>query len=198
MSENEYTAKAMKLLNRVKSLVNCTDWELVSDTDGIKLESKEYPDICPILCYRVNGMVPKSTEELIDMVWNVTEKSNKEEDPDILEWKIVESGDNWRVCSQINKMQWPLWSREVVFSQVKIIEPNTSWLLSFSVDHDKQPEDDTKYVRAVVHMNVFRFEKVGNNTRVWKFSHIDPSGYIPVAVINLYASKLIQVIKKWQ
>jgi hypothetical protein len=37
-----------------------------------------------------------------------------------------------------------------------------------------------------------------NGTHVTKIGLIDPSGYVPVSVVNMYAGKLAKPIHDWQ
>lgn len=193
-----YEIKARELLLQVKKLLSQTDWTLISTTNGVKLESKPFPSICAVDCFRSNGYVEQNPEFLYNEVWNENEKTLKEKDPDIVEWKVVEQGNNYRVHSQVNAMPWPLWSREACCAQVKIEEPGCYWILTFSVEHPKVPLKPDTYVRPIVHMSVYGFEREGLGTRVYKIGHIDPSGYIPASVVNLYASKLITPILDWK
>lgn len=193
-----YQIKAYELLIKTKQLLTQTDWNLISVTNGITLESKSFPDICAVDCFRSNGYVNQKPEFLCNEIWNENEKILKEKDPDIVEWKMVESGENYKVFSQVNQMPWPLWSRQACCVQVKIKENDCYWILAFSVEHAKVPQRPDTFVRPIIHMSTYKFENEGNGTRVYRIGHIDPSGYIPVSVVNMYASKLTTQIIEWK
>ena len=185
-----YHTKCTEIITKAQKLLNETDWTFVSNVDDVLLENKYFPDICSVPCFRTTTLVDKSVEYLMDKLWNETEETRLQEDPDIVYWTEVEADKDWRVCNQLNKMQWPFWSRETVYVQVKVVQSDVSWIVTFSVDHDCVPRKDDQYVRATVFLSVYRFSKEGNQTRIHRMSHIDPGGNIPVSIINLYAGKL--------
>jgi len=45
-------------------------------------------------------------------------------------------------------MQWPLWTRQVIFVESILKEDNTYWFIGFSQNNDK-------YVRAYVNFSVY-------------------------------------------
>jgi hypothetical protein len=94
-----YENQATKLLTHVKQLLSETDWIIVSNTNNVLLESKSFPEICAIDCFRANGFVNHQPENLWNEVWNENEKSLKSKDPDITEWKIIEQRDNYHLQS---------------------------------------------------------------------------------------------------
>lgn len=197
MNQTNYIERANQLLVRVKVLLSQTDWTLISDTNNIRLESKTFPNICAVDCFRTSGVINSTPQILCKEVWNETEGSIKKKDPDITEYKIVDQGDNWKVYYQVNKMSWPLWSRKACCAQVKIQEGEDYWILIFSVDHEKVPLENETYVRPIVHGSIYKFELFNGKTKVSKLSHIDPSGYIPASVVSMYASKLTKTISDW-
>lgn len=204
----DYKTKCLQVLERAKTLLFETDWTPQSNNNDILLESKNFPEVCPVACFRATTLVDKSIDYLMDQLVNETEESRKLEDPDIVSWNLVESSNHsdlstlkpngYRVCTQINKMQWPLWSRETVYAQMKVIEDDASWFVNFSVNHESVPLQENQYVRAIIYLSVYKFSKEGDKTRVHRISHIDPSGNIPSSVVTLYSGKLTQPLEQWK
>jgi hypothetical protein len=150
-----YLTHAEWLKSQAKEFLAQNDWIMVSEINDVKLESKPFPEICPTDCFRASGFVNVAPDVLWNEIWNDDEESNKRKDIDIVEWKLIERDTNYKVFSQINKMPWPLWSREACCALVKIKEENTYWSLIFSINHDKVPLKDDTYVRPIVHMSVY-------------------------------------------
>ena len=198
MSQNPYAKQAHKIMGHASILLSQTDWNLISDNNGVMLESKSFPEICPVSCFRADAIIENNSEFLSNCIWNQTEEDVKNKDTDVLSWEILDEGPDWKVFRQINRMPWPIWSREVVCAQVKVQKEDTTWIVMFSVNHQAAPRQDNQYVRAVIHQSIYKFIKEDNKTHVWKLSHIDPSGNIPAFVIDLYANKLAQVLYDWK
>lgn len=195
---NIYLTKALELLNETKQSLKETDWTFVSETNSTLLEKKEYPEICPTPRYKVKTDISKNTQELINKIWCADYNSSKADDVDIIDWQIIDSRDDWKVIRQTNKMPWPIWTRESVVAQVKIVDDNITWIVSYSVNHTLAPIDEANYVRTNVYMSVYGFENNGNSTIVYKVVQIDPSGSLPVSVVNMYSSKLVSALNKWK
>ena len=193
-----YQDKCTETLLKAKILLRENDWNFISNNNNILLESKVFPDICAVPCFRTTTTVNKTIDYLMNSLWNETEEDRKKEDPDIIAWSCIQSEPTFRVCTQINKMQWPLWSRETVYVQMKVIENDASWFITFSIDHDAVPLKPTLYVRALIHLSIYKFSIENGQTRVHRMSHIDPSGNIPSSIITLYAGKLCKPLIEWK
>jgi len=194
-----YLQKANKLLELSKQRLIEKNWNIVTNNNNIILESKEYPKTCSIPCYRVNSIINKTQEDLLKKIWFTNEKKMKKEDSDIVEWKILESGNNWRICRQVNQSTWPVWERETVFAQVLIYDNDNIWIVAFSVDHPKAPLQSDKYVRAIVHTSVYGIIKCNSQTSyIWKLSQVDPGGSINTSMVNIYSSKLVDIVENWK
>lgn len=196
MTDNKYLSHALTLINNAKKLIAEQDWTQVSHSDDITLECKDFPDVCDVHCYRANSITDKTPEELANKVWNITEQTQKADDQDIIEWKVVDGGSNWRVFAQLNKLPFPMWPRQTLCCQMILQEGGTYWIVSYSIDHDKVPKQEDKYVRTKVVMLINKFERVGNKTHIWRLSQVDPSGNIPKSVLNLYSGKIVTAVKK--
>lgn len=202
---NEYLNRAHLMLKTVNNYLTEPGWTTVSNECGTILKKKYFPKISAIACYILTRTISKSQDYLVSKIWDVDERIVKAADPDILSWRTVESGENWKVCHQINSAPWPIWPRELLFAQVKIRDPSTpfrfemgpqtTWLVGFSIKHDDVPPDSTKYVRANIHMTVWGFTYVGpTKTRVTRVVLADPGGYIPEFFVDATVGKHVRII----
>lgn len=193
-----YTEKALELLKEVKQSFVEEDWTFVLEQEDVILEKKDFLNVCPIPRYRIDTVIDKKSSELVDKIWNTDYDSAKVDDPDIIDWNIIDSGDDWKVIRQTNKMPWPVWTRESVVAQVKIVDGETVWIVAFSVEHKNAPRDDYNYVRTNVCMSVYGFTDCDDKTEAYRMAQIDPCGAIPVYVVNSYAGKLVDVVNSWK
>jgi len=155
---NQYEQKAFEILSKAKNLLNEFDWTTVSNVNSVLLQQKDFPEVCSTSCFRVSTHVKKPMNELVDNIRLSTEESEKQDDPDILEWSVVETGSNYRVIRQVNKMQWPIWDRESVYVENYLREAeDTIAVVAYSIDHKLLPVQSNKYVRPIIHMLVYRF-----------------------------------------
>ena len=199
MTSYNYINKANELILLAKKYIQEKDWTLISNKNDIRLEKKAFPNICPIDCFRATTLVSTDPEILWNYNWNENENQIKERDPDVQYWKIIEVEQNYKVFTQLNKMKWPLWSREIVCAKFKIKDKNEYYIINFSIEHPEIQRKDSelkKYVRANVHISFYGFWKENDKTRVWQISHIDPEGMIPNSVVNMYADRLIKQLER--
>ncbi|KAL0484512.1 steroidogenic acute regulatory protein star, mitochondrial [Acrasis kona] len=84
-------------------------------------------------------------------------------------------------------------------------EGETLYKIIVSVDHPSFPKPSSGYVRMNMKLFALRVQKKGEDElEVWNVSHVDPSGYIPAALINaravgeasMYTLKLKNMIEK--
>lgn len=190
--------KIEKALETVKQYWTETDWELVYEKNGIKTEKKLF-DICPIYCHRVEAIIEKSSDKLVDELWNITEKKCKKYDGTIMHCKQHESGENWQLITVRSNLTWPLLPRETLGFQMKKTEGNTIWLVGVSIEDDnkKYPYDSKSVVRTKMHFGVSGFEKLDDNkTKYTKMVMIDPLGDIPSSIVNLFADNFANIIER--
>lgn len=190
-----YLEQAKQLLEKAKNTFTENDWIFYSEKDGVKIESKLYPD-CPISCFRASGLVNTTPEKLFEVVKNFNSDHLRVYDPDIIKWEILETIGDTKIIAQINKLPWPLWSRKGVNAVTNLEDKdnNSYWIVGHSVEHPKSPEDPNNYVTAKVHMSIYGIIPENGMTRVWRFFHVDPSGNIPTFVIDANAQKLGTII----
>lgn len=194
---NNYLDTAKQILSETKNCLEEKDWTMMTNQNGIILEKKEFADTCP--CYRISTTIAKPHYELSNNIWQVDESKVMQNEPTVTLWKQLESGDDWKVCLQRNKMQWPIWPREVIFAQTRIEESDTIWLVAHSIEHPMNNLRESQYVTAQIHKSVFGFKDLGNgNTAIYRVAHIDPKGFIPQTFINMFAGNFCKLIESWK
>jgi len=189
-----HATKIENALQKAKHYWKETDWELVYHKNGIKTERKLF-DICPIYCHRVEAIIDKSREKLVDEILNITEEKYKLYDKTIVYFKRHEIGPDWQLMTIRSNITWPLLPRETLGLQVKKTEQNTTWIISISVDDDRYPYDSNQVVRTKMHFVVSGFEKIENQTRYTKMVLMDPMGDIPTTIVNWYAGNLVNIVE---
>jgi hypothetical protein len=186
------------VLERAKDYLRLPDWALVSENEHTTVSKLSYSDISAFSCYRLVAIIPKSKDHLVDKVWNVTESIVKSNDSEIDSWIELESDFNWKVCQQFNSMPWPLYQRELLFGQAKIEDGHTTWLVASSIDdHPKKSVTPSRCERAKIHMSIWGFTPIGeNSTQVTRIVHVEPGGWIPELVVNATIGKHVTIIEK--
>jgi len=196
MEKMEKMEKIDIALQTVKQYWSETDWELVSDKNGIKTERKLFPDICPIYCHRIEAIIDKPNEKLVEELWNMDEKKCKKYDKTVVHFKQHDGGENWQLITIRSNLSWPLLPRETLGLQVKKIEGNTIWLIGVSDDNDKCPYDSESIVRTNMHFGVTGYEKLDDNrTKYTKMVMMDPMGDIPTTIVNLFAGNFAHIVE---
>lgn len=193
---DKYLKSGNLVLERFKTLFAESGWTQVSkNSKGTILLKKDIPT-SSIPCYHLETTLNHKATDLASKIWDVNEEIVKKYDGDISYWKEIEKGENWKVCHQTTSAPWPVWPRELAFSQVKIIDKNTIWLVAFSVDHESVPLRDKEYVRANILMSIWGFTEVSPDmTKVQRIVHVEPKGSIPVWLINATVSKHISIVE---
>lgn len=193
---NKYQKEAQTVLERAKAYRAYTHLIHVSTNKHGTTLHKKHIETSDIPCYIVETTIKKNASDLASKIWDVTEDIVKKYDHDITSWKEIEKGDTWKVCHQTTAAPWPIWPRELAFSQVKIVEDNTIWLVAFSVDHEQVPLRDKEFVRAIIIMSIWGFTAVNENeTKVCRIVHVEPRGSIPTWVVNATVNKHVAIVE---
>ena len=184
-------------INFLKQLISDNNWETVLNSNGITTEKRMLPQ-SDIACFRSYGLINADRDDLVEFVWNTynTKESVCYFDPDVTDYRIIKDmDDRTRLCCQINTLPWPLWQRESVYLQRLDHEQTTSYIIMYSVESNAAPIQEDKYVRTNINISAYAFESQGLSTMVYRIAHIDPSGKIPVSLVNSYANKSTTMIK---
>ena len=174
-------------------------WKVDIDKDGAVLESRAVTGSA-LNAYRVKGVVNATPQKCIDLLWGWGEADWKKWSPDIESWQVLETpSESTRIIHQVNKLTWPLWSRDVVILMTKQkLDNGAEVLILKSVENSKAPPQTDKYVRAQIITSFFLFEPVeGGKSQVTRALHVDPAGNIPTAVINASAKGTHAVIEQF-
>jgi hypothetical protein len=200
MSKTNYVAEANKILEQALQYKNSSNWKSVMEKHGTTLSKMNVSEVCKFPCYLVQSTINISKNDLVSKLWNIDDNKVKENDPSVMSWIEVEKGENWKVCSQYNKMSWPIWNRHTVFAQVKIEkDEKTTYLVAFSTCHSKAPPDPANFVTTQLHMSVFEYIDNGNGTTiVSRIALMDPSGKIPEFIVNAFCGNMIQMMNRWK
>jgi hypothetical protein len=193
----DYVALATSALEKAKTYLS-GKWIFISENEnGTTLEKQTFSDISDFSCFKLETTLNKSKDELIRKVWNVTETTVKESDSDIYSWKQLEYGSNWKVCHQFNTMPFPLYTRELLFTQVRFDEGHTTWLVATSIeDHLKKGPHPYWCTRANIYMSIWGFTPLGpNRTRVSRIVHVEPGGLIPPFIVDSTVGKHVKIIE---
>lgn len=196
---NMYITKAYDVLAEAKNRLKNNKWHHVVTKKGTELYKCDMPHICPTPCYLTKTIINQPLNTIVNKLWMINEDGAKENDPSVTDWAEIEKGLNYKVCTQHNKLMWPFWPRHVVFSQVKIEEKDATYLVANSVDHVKAPYDDDNYVRSFIHMSVYEYKAIDdNNTQITRITQVDPRGYIPISIVNLFATNQVDMFNRWK
>lgn len=203
----KYTNDALKILDYAKKILNENDWYRVKLRNDILLERKDVPD-SNVPYFRVTAIINKPKNDLIMKIWNSDPDNAKKNDSSINYWKEIESGNNYKVISQFNKLgpSFVIWPRHTVIAQVKLDDinndiNNVTYIIGYSIDHPFLPESffSNTHVRANVHMSIYIFTSEGQNkTKILRIARVDPNGDVPMTIINSFAGNVVDMIESWK
>ena len=193
---DKYLKSGNIVLESFKTLLSESGWTQVSKNSKGTILRKKDVTTSSIPCYHLETKLNHKAIDLASKIWDVNETIVKKYDHDITFWKEIEKGDNWKVCHQTTGAPWPIWPRELAFSQVKIIDNDTIWLVAFSIDHELVPLRDKEYVRANILMSIWGFTEITpDQTLVTRIVHVEPKGSLPTWLINATVSKHISIVE---
>lgn len=191
--EQTLLSTKLELLNQ---LLKNDEWEDVNNSNGVNTRRKFLPD-STYACFRSTGIIDRHLDELVEATWKTFDnlENNRQFDADIDQYQIVKNIDeNTRLCYQVNKLPWPLWSRDMVYIQHRLEKNGVVYILMYSVDTDSVPRYDDKYVRSTINISAYTFEKSNIGTIINRFVHVEPAGNIPATLVNSYANKTRNLI----
>jgi hypothetical protein len=193
---NSYTARGSMLLTQAKTYLKENKWDFVATSHVTHLFKQTVAD-SSFPRYLIKSTINKPMDQVVDLIWKNNEAGAKKNDPSIIDWRVVESGENYRICSQHNEMKWPIWNRHIVFAQHIFVEKEATYVVAFSVDHPGV-DDETDTVRGKLNMSVYEFLPVSaNTTTVRLVVHFDPCGTIPAYIVNLFTGNMVEKFNKW-
>jgi hypothetical protein len=199
MTSNDYILQANEILEISLSAKNSEKWDFVLEKEGTILKKKSLPEICSFPCYLAETTINKPRDKVVEKLWNIDESGAKKNDPKLSSWVEIEKKDNWKVCSQYNKMGWPIWDRHTVFAQVKIEKNNIIYLVAFSIEHPNAMPDNSKFITNKLHLSVYEYIDNGNNTtNISRITLVDPKGSIPQWIVELFSGNMVNMLNLWK
>eukprot|EP01126_Amoeba_proteus_P041349 TRINITY_DN4444_c0_g1_i12.p1 TRINITY_DN4444_c0_g1~~TRINITY_DN4444_c0_g1_i12.p1 ORF type:complete len:247 (-),score=37.02 TRINITY_DN4444_c0_g1_i12:159-794(-) len=173
-----------------------TDWELVFDVDGVKLESHLYPQICEgFNCFRSCGYVNATPSQCAEWFWKMKKEDFREIDDSLEFFQSRDVDENTKIEHQVNNLPWPLWPRQSsVILRKKSFDDGSIWIVQTSVENPEVPRDDTTYVRVKIYYSAWGFLDCEGKTKMWRVAHVDPQGNIPSWVVNQFTDKMAAYI----
>jgi hypothetical protein len=195
----DYFKEADKILNIFLKIKDTDDWEYITTIKDSDLHKKLFPKICVFPAYRMKTDINKSAIDIYQKIWKMNETDAKVIDPNLISHAEIERGHNWKVVSQCNGGWWPVvMARSIVFFQVKFNINDKIYIVAKSIDHEKEPESDS-CIRANIHLSVYELIPIDeNNTRINYIVHIDPRGYIPVWLAEMYSTNILSLVNSWK
>lgn len=197
--QNKYVKYAPKVLNTFWNLHNRNSWINQLTRNGVELSSTTV-DNCPFPAYHVKATFNKTREEMVNKIWGVdSEVKAKKNDPKLVTWKCVERGPNWKVIDQTNSAIWPIWPRQITFSQVRIDDGRHTYLIGTTTEHNDAVDHSYDHVTAHLHMSVYDYCDNGDGTTtVDRVVLLDPKGNIPVGLVTMYSKNQIDLFSSWK
>ena len=191
--------QALEVLSYALNVRNTYKWQFVTEKLGTTLHKTYVPEKCDFPCYMAKTVIQQPKDTVISKLWNVTEEMAKKWDPKMKSWTELERNENRKVCSQYNEMGALIWPRHTVFAQEKIELNGITYLVAYSVNHVKAPLDTKNYVRTNLHMSVYEYIANGSgSTTVTRIAMVDPSGSIPVWLVELFANSMVNMFNMWK
>ncbi|AYV85215.1 MAG: START domain containing protein [Satyrvirus sp.] len=188
--------------NFMINLYECTDWNFVSESDDILTENR-FMEGSDIACFKSSAVLNAEPKKILRFLWkNYDNLENIQRyDRDIIEYEVLKDIDkNTRISYVINKLPWPLWSRDVLYLHHRGKSRGRYYMFAYSIDHNIMPRKDDEYVRAVVNITAYIIEPLAHepNTccKISRIAHIEPMGLIPAVIINRFVDKNSTLIKE--
>jgi hypothetical protein len=197
-TDSPYMEKSKKILNYAKKLYTSSNWTEQLKKNGVTLQN-QVVDLCSFPVYRVTCTYNKPKEELVNKIWGVDcEEKAMKNDPKLTSWQCLSSGSDWKLISQTNAAQWPVWPRHTLFSQVRIDEDNHTYLVGSNESVDGH-NDKKNHVTSYLHMSVYDFcDNDNGTTTVDRITLLDPKGSVPVSLVTKYSDNLVDLFCLWK
>jgi len=176
----------------VLNLENDNTFHFVVDQHGTQL-SEKVMEGSSINCLRYSRLINLEPDAAAALLWGWEHKDWLVVSPDLVTWEKDQIDADTRLVYQVNKVPWPLQSREVVVVAKKFEKDGTHYLVYKSVESPKFPKSN-KYVRAKAVRSAFIFKKENGQTRVIRFMQIEPGGVIPSGIVNSISRGMIDKV----
>ena len=196
---NYYINIRNNIIKEYNKLKATKKWKFVIEKEGTKMYKTEIPEVCDFPAYLISTVINKPKDEIIKKLWNISEIEAKKNDPNLIKRIEIETGQNYKILSQYNATTWPITPRHFVFLQMKIDIDDKTYIISRSIEHKNVLREDDSYVRGIIYMSVYEYKYIDcNKTLINQITHIDPKGYLPVWLVDLYSNNFVNMFNLWK
>ena len=194
----DYFVAGNKILQTFLKIKNSEEWEYVTTIDSTQLHKNLFPKVCAYPAFRIKTLINKPHTEIFKMIWNINEKDAKIIDPKLISRDVIEEGSNWKIILQYNGGTWPIMTRSFLCFQVEFNIDNKLYIVSKSIDNKNIPKSEPS-IRANIHMGVYELIPIDDkSTEINYIIHIDPCGYIPVWLVEMYSTNFLNMFNSWK
>eukprot|EP01102_Stenamoeba_stenopodia_P001670 TRINITY_DN1150_c0_g1_i1.p2 TRINITY_DN1150_c0_g1~~TRINITY_DN1150_c0_g1_i1.p2 ORF type:complete len:199 (-),score=46.83 TRINITY_DN1150_c0_g1_i1:140-736(-) len=184
------------IIREIQALVEDQTFTKIAEKEGTALWEKPLPG-SSINCFKATRLLSAKPSDAANQIWKWGFSDWQAISSDLVSWEIGEQIDeNTRVNYQVNKLPWPLWSRDTVQVAHKTERDGVHYLVFKSIQHEKYPEKPNDYVRANVLHSAFVFKDEDGKTRVYRVVQVEPGGVIPAGVVNSMSRGMIDTLDK--
>lgn len=168
-------------------------WDFMYQQDDVTFESKMIDD-SGFICIKCTANINTTAKNAHDFIWNTigNQEALFKADNTLTTFNILEEGDNYRKIYQANQLPWPLAPRDLVMEEYNI----TNGILMYSTYYETVND---KCVRSDLTISYHGFIPSGETCQVVRIVHVNPNGYIPTAIVNMFVGKaavFIELLKK--
>eukprot|EP01097_Dermamoeba_algensis_P010227 TRINITY_DN7465_c0_g1_i1.p1 TRINITY_DN7465_c0_g1~~TRINITY_DN7465_c0_g1_i1.p1 ORF type:complete len:198 (-),score=44.45 TRINITY_DN7465_c0_g1_i1:50-643(-) len=180
--EKERTSGFQQLLKYLEN----KDWVDDGVNKGVKVSHLDVPN-SSMQAFRGEYAFKGNAEDFWNKLWTLTDAQRKELDRDIVEFKAIQTGEEFHVFHQVNSLPWPLWSRDFVSLHFHLKEGTKFYDVYVPVELAEVPPNPEKLVRAEIICFGYEIQQEGDMVKAVKIVHADPKGNLPALVVNTIA-----------
>jgi hypothetical protein len=166
------------------------NWKTIFQDGGITVYSQKVP-VSDVLAFRAAAVLDAPVEQVMEVLRRV--EITDEWMPDIqTKYSVVERSDFEAITYSINDLPWPFADRELVLLNRLRLDRLRKYLVVdvYSVDLGDVPVGKGN-VRAHMYCGETKVRPAGEDrTEVDLILFVDPKGFIPAWLVNLFQKKL--------
>ena len=166
------------------------NWKTIFQDGGITVYSQRVP-VSDVLAFRAAAVLDAPVEQVMEVLRRV--EITDEWMPDIrLKYSVEERSDFEAITFSVNEMPWPFADRELVLLNRLRLDRIRKYLVVdvYSIDYGAVPVEKGN-VRAHMYCGETKVRPAGEGrTEVDLILFVDPKGFIPAWMVNLFQKKL--------
>lgn len=191
-----YNAEHAKVLERVLSIIDSSDWKKIKEDNGVTFLNR-YESDSPYAMLKSSTLIPASMEAVMEKLSVVEHVKDKDgfklretfgevggEHLSTFMYVAVESGS--RLVS----------NRDFVMYRRHYKRGNKEIFLHVSVDNNDLKPEDKAFVRGFMNFQGYIAEPTNGGILLTFFVHTDPKGSIPAVVYNAACTKQGYAVQK--